>query len=119
MPRNDTNTIYWSAGGQAGDMGQSLVGEWVEVVDGHVSFAFEWTGAAAPTGAFAFEVSQDKTAPFPLPGAFLPPLGNPAGVADSSCADYIQTDMRFIRPLYNRTGGGAGDVLTCKVTRRR
>ncbi len=115
--RAETSILHWSAGGQAGDLGQNLVGEWVQVDNGRISFAFDWTGAAAPVGALSFEVSQDKTNPIPLPGAFVPGLAGPAGVADSSCADGIETTMRFIRPLYTRVGGGAGDTITCKVTR--
>ena len=116
--RTETTTFHWSAGGQAGDLGQSLTGEWIAVTHGRISFAFDWLAAShAPLGALSFQVSQDKTLPFDLPGTFTPALGSPAGSAGSSCADEIETDMAFIRVVYTRTSGGAGDVIVGKVTR--
>ena len=116
--RTDTTTFYWSAGGQAGDLGQTLTGEWIAVTHGRISFAFDWSLAShAPTGTISFQVSQDKVLPFDLPGTFTPSLSSPAGAAGSSCADGIETDMAFIRALYTRSGGGAGDKIVGKVTR--
>ena len=116
--RTDTSVFYWSSGGQAGDLGQSLTGEWIAVTHGRISFAFDWSTAShAPSGTLSFQVSQDKVLPFDLPGTFTPALGSPAGAAGSSCADSIETDMAFIRAIYTRTGGGAGDVIVGKVSR--
>lgn len=117
--RNDTTIFNWNHGGAAGDLGQSLVGEWIAVTDGHISFDFQWTATGAPVGGFSFEVSQDKVEAYPLPGSFYPALLGPAGGAGASCADAIETDMGFIRALYTRTGAGAGAVVTGRVTRRR
>jgi len=116
--RTDTNVIYWSVGGQAGDLGQSLTGEWVEITNGSISFVFDWSAAShAPIGTLSFQLSQDKLLPFDLPGTFTPSLSSPAGAANSSAADAITTTMRFIRPVYTRTGGGAGDKIVAKVVR--
>lgn len=117
--RTDTNVFYWSAGGQAGDLGQSLTGEWIEVTNGHISFDFDWSSAShAPLGALSFQVANDPSSPHDLPGSFTPSLVSPAGSAGTSAADEIETDMRFIRPLYTRTSGGAGDTIVGRVARR-
>ena len=116
----DTNVFYWSAGGQAGDLGQSLTGEWIEVTRGHISFDFDWSTAAhAPTGALSFQVCNDPSSPHDLPGTFTPALTSPAGAAGTSAADEITTDLKFIRVLYTRTGGGAGDTIIGRVARRQ
>ena len=118
--RNETSVIYWSAGGQAGDLGQTLYGEWTEVTHGHIAFDFDWSGAThAPVGALSFQVANDPSAPHDLPGSFTPALASPAGAAGTSAADEIETDLKLIRPVYTRTGGGAGDTMLCRVTRRQ
>lgn len=118
--RTDTQVFYWSAGGQAGDLGQSLTGEWIEVTHGHISFDFDWSLAShAPTGALSFQVCNDPAAPHDLPGTFTPSLASPAGAAGTSAADEITTDMLLIRALYTRTGGGAGDTIIGRVARRQ
>jgi hypothetical protein len=118
--RIDTNVFFWSTGGQAGDLGQSLTGEWIEVTHGHISFDFDWSGAShAPLGALSFQVSNDPSSPHDLPGPFTPSLGSPAGTAGTSAADEIVTDIRFIRALYTRTSGGAGDIIIGRVARRQ
>ena len=118
--RTDTNVFYWSAGGQAGDLGQSLTGEWIEVTDGHISFDFDWSAAThAPSGALSFQVANDPASPHDLPGTFTPSLVSPAGAAGTSAADEITTDLKLIRAVYTRVGGGAGDTILGRVTRRQ
>ena len=110
--RTDTSVFYWSAGGQAGDLGQSLTGEAIEVTNGHISFDFDWSGAThAPTGTLSFQVANDPSAWHDLPGSFTPALASPAGAAATSFADEIETDAKLIRAIYTRTGGGAGDTI--------
>jgi hypothetical protein len=118
--RTDTQVFYWSAGGQAGDLGQSLTGEWIEVTHGHISFDFDWSAAThAPNGTLSFQVANDPSSPHDLPGSFTPALVSPAGAAGTSAADEITTDLRFIRAVYTRTGGGAADTIIGRVARRQ
>ena len=118
--RTDTSVFDWSAGGQAGDLGQSLTGEWIPVTHGHISFDFDWSAAShAPAGTLSFQVANDPSSPHDLPGTFTPALTSPAGGAGTSAADEIETDMALIRAVYTRTGGGGGDTITGRVARRQ
>lgn len=117
--RTETQVFYWSAGGQAGDLGQSMVGELIEVTNGHIAFDFDWSGAThAPAGELSFRVGNDPSSLHDLPGSFTPALVSPSGSAGTSAADEITTDLRFIQPVYTRSGGGAGDTIIGRVSRR-
>jgi hypothetical protein len=93
-------------------MSGSLVGEWLQVINGKIAFDFSWIGN--PTGTFSFQVANDPAFPYALPGSFTPSLGAPAGAAGSAAADVIETQMAQIRPLFTRTGGTG--VLTGRAT---
>jgi hypothetical protein len=109
----------WSAGGAAGDMGQSITGEPISMQGyRHVSFDFSWTGTNSPIGVLAFEISNDTVTWFAFPGTFSPALTQPAGAASTQMCDTLFTDAAYIRAKYTRTSGGATAVLTGRHQRK-
>jgi hypothetical protein len=109
----------WSAGGAAGDMGQSITGEWISMQGfRHISFDFSWTGTNTPIGVLAFEISNDGTTPFNFPGTFSPAIVQPSGPAGTQICDALVTDAAYIRAKYTRTSGGATAVITGRHQRK-
>ena len=109
----------WSAGGAAGDMGQTLTGEWISMeAFRYVSFDFSWTGANSPIGVLAFEISNDAVTPYPFPGTFSPAIVQPSGSAGTQFCDALFTNAAYIRVKYTRTSGGAGDIITGRHQRK-
>ena len=109
----------WSAGGSAGDMSQTIYGEWISMDEfRHVSFDFSWTGANSPVGVLSFEISNDATTAYDFPGTFSPAIGQPSGPAGTQFCDDIFTNAAYIRVKYTRTSGGAGAVLTGRHQRK-
>jgi hypothetical protein len=109
----------WSAGGVAGDMGQTITGEWIDMGSfRHVSFDLSWTGTNAPVGVLSFEISNDAVTAFAFPGSFAPAIVQPAGPAGTQFCDSLFTDAAYIRVKYTRTGGGAGATITGRHQRK-
>ena len=109
----------WSAGGSAGDMSQTIYGEWIAMdAFRHIAFDFSWTGANSPVGVLSFEISNDATTAYAFPGTFSPAIVQPSGPAGTQFCDALFTDAAYIRAKYVWTSGGVGAVITGRHQRK-